>query len=56
METYLILLSTSTVVLLAAVLFFLYKQNRYNQILNSDDKQKQFQQDFENFKNSVTAQ
>ena len=56
METYLILLSTSTVVLLAAVLFFLYKQNRYNQILNSDDKQKQFQQDFENFKNSVNAQ
>ena len=55
METYLILLSTSTVVLLSAVIFFLYKQNKSNQNNNSED-QKQFQQDFENFKNSVNTQ
>ena len=55
METYLILLSTSTVVLLSAVIFFLYKQNKSNQNNNSED-QKQFQQDFENFKNSVSTQ
>ena len=56
METYLILLSTSTVVLLGAVLFILFKQNRNNQNINSDEKQKQFQQDLENFKNSVSTQ
>jgi len=56
METYLILLSTSTVVLLSAVLFFLYKQNKSNQNSNSDDNQKQFQLDFQNFKNSVSTQ
>ncbi len=55
METYLILLSTSTVVLLSAVIFFLYKQNKSNQNNNSED-QKQFQQDFESFKNSVNTQ